>query len=273
MFLSSNSGGEPVSQTETGYVTRPDLPTPATAQLDLEVIVPAFNEERRIAPTLYALVEELQALPLRSRVRVIDNGSSDLTADTVERVKADLGAGLIALSGCSKRGKGRAVAKGMLSSSAKYVGFCDADLATPAAAITDALRLLEEGWAVVVGSRLCAGGTYVSEQPLLRRLGSVAFRTSARNISGGIQDTQCGFKFFTRDAAQRVFAHTRIQGFAFDVEILARAHALDLAVKEMPVCWSDQPGSTFSLRRDGFASFADVWALRRALSDTSARHG
>jgi dolichyl-phosphate beta-glucosyltransferase len=261
-----------VSQTETGYVTR-SVPTPATDQLDLEVIVPAFNEEHRIAPTLYALVEQLQTLPLSSRVRVIDNGSSDLTADTVERVKASLGAGLIALSGCSTRGKGRAVTKGMLSSSAKYVGFCDADLATPAAAIGDALRLLEEGWAVVVGSRLCPGASYVAEQPLLRRLGSAAFRSSARNISGGIQDTQCGFKFFTRDAAQRVFAQTRIRGFAFDVEVLARAHALDLAVKEMPVSWSDQPGSTFSFTRDGFESFADVWALRRTLSNTGARRG
>jgi dolichyl-phosphate beta-glucosyltransferase len=262
-----------VSQTETGYVTRRDLPTSETVQLDLEVIVPAFNEERRIAPTLYALVEELQTLPLRSRVRVIDNGSSDLTADTVERVKESLGAGFIALSGCSGRGKGRAVTKGMMSSSATYVGFCDADLATPAAAISDALRLLEEGWAVVVGSRHCAGASYAAEQPLLRRLGSAAFRSAARDISGGIQDTQCGFKFFTREAAQRVFAHTRIGGFAFDVEVLARAHALDLAVKEMPVCWSDRPGSTFSFRRDGFTSFADVWALRRAMSETGARRG
>ena len=260
-----------MSQTEADYVTRPDLPTSATAQLDLEVIVPAFNEERRIAPTLYALVEELQSLPLRSRVRVIDNGSSDLTADMVERVKVSLGAGLIALSGCSGRGKGRAVTKGMMSSSATYVGFCDADLATPAAAISDALRLLEEGWAVVVGSRHCAGASYATEQPFLRRLGSAAFRNAARNISGGIQDTQCGFKFFTRDAAQRVFAHTRISGFAFDVEVLARAHALDLAVKEMPVCWSDRPGSTFSFRRDGLTSFADVWALRRAMSEAGAR--
>jgi dolichyl-phosphate beta-glucosyltransferase len=262
-----------VSQTETGYLTSSALPAPAIAPLDLEVIVPAFNEEHRIAPTLYALVEELQTLPLRSRVRVIDNGSSDLTADTVERVRASLGAGLVALSGCSTRGKGRAVAKGMLSSSAKYVGFCDADLATPAAAIGDALRLLEEGWAVVVGSRLCAGAEYTAEQPLLRRLGSAAFRNSTRNMSGGIQDTQCGFKFFTRDAAQRVFAQTRIRGFAFDVEVLARALALDLAVKEMPVCWSDQPGSTFSFRRDGLASFVDVWTLRRTLSETSAQRG
>jgi glycosyltransferase involved in cell wall biosynthesis len=235
------------------------------------VIVPAFNEQHRIAPTLYALVEELRTLPFRSRVRVIDNGSTDLTADMVERVKASLGAGYVALSGCSGRGKGRAVAKGMLSSSATYVGFCDADLATPAEAIADALRLLEEGWEVVVGSRHCVGASYAAAQPPLRRLGSAAFRTATRNISGGIQDTQCGFKFFTRDAAQRVFAHTRISGFAFDVEVLARAHALHLAVKEMPVCWSDQPGSTFSFRRDGFTSFADVWALRRAMSETSAR--
>jgi len=260
-----------VSQTEARGVTRPDWPTAAAAQLDLEVIVPAFNEQHRIAPTLYALVEELQTLPFRSRVRVIDNGSSDLTPDTVERVKASLGAGYIALSGCSGRGKGRAVAKGMLSSSATYVGFCDADLATPAGAIRDALRLLEEGWEIVVGSRLCAGASYETEQRLLRRLGSAAFRNATRNISGGIQDTQCGFKFFTWDAAQKVFARTTISGFAFDVEVLARARAFDLAVKEMPVRWSDQPGSTFSFRRDGFTSFADVWTLRRALSDASAR--
>ena len=261
-----------MSQTEARSESRPQPPAASVAQLDLEVIVPAFNEQKRIAPTLYALVKELQTLPLRSRVRVVDNGSSDLTADTVERVRATLDTGLIALSGCSTRGKGSAVAKGILSSSATYVGFCDADLATPAAAIADAMRLLEEGWEVVIGSRHCAGAAYATDQPLLRRLGSAAFRNATRAIAGGIQDTQCGFKFFTRGAAQRVFAHTRITGFAFDLEVLARAHALNLPVKEMPVCWSDQPGSTFSFRRDGFASFADLWDLRRAISENNARH-
>jgi glycosyltransferase involved in cell wall biosynthesis len=233
--------------------------------LDLEVIVPAFNEQHRIEPTLYALVDELYALPFRSRVRVVDNGSSDGTADTVERVRGAIGGDLVALSGCSQRGKGSAVARGILSSPARYVGFCDADLATPAEALHDAVHFLDEGWAVVVGSRHCEGATFNERQPLFRQLGTLAFRHVTAPLSHGVRDTQCGFKFFTREAAQRIFSRTTISGFAFDVEVIARARAFDMPVKEMPVHWTDRPGSTFRPLRDGLASFADLVALRRAV--------
>ncbi|MGH3600257.1 MAG: glycosyltransferase, partial [Pseudonocardiaceae bacterium] len=124
----------------------------APAVPDLEVIVPALNEQGRIESTLGALADHLSTLDLESKVRVIDNGSTDRTPDIVDRVNSAHEVD-ITVEGCSRPGKGSAVARGMLTSQSRWVGFCDADLATPADAIGEAVDCLEEGWPVVIGSR------------------------------------------------------------------------------------------------------------------------
>jgi glycosyltransferase involved in cell wall biosynthesis len=241
-------------------------------QLDLEILVPAFNEQERIVPTLLALVEHVQSMSLSGVVRVIDNGSSDRTADVVDHVIEVVGSDRLVISGCSSKGKGNAVARGVLSSLASWIGFCDADLATPASALDDAVGYLKQGWPVVVGSRRCEGAILRAEQPLIRKTGAKAFHMITRELAGGVRDTQCGFKFFQRTAAQRIFAHTAISGFAFDMEVLARARALDLPIKEFPVEWTDQPGSTFRPLHDGFEVMLDLWALRKAVRASEAAH-
>jgi glycosyltransferase involved in cell wall biosynthesis len=245
------------------------MPPPSSAEvgreIDLEIVVPAFNEQQRIAPTLLALVEHMRSMSLCGVVRVVDNGSSDRTADVVDRVIAAVGADRVIISGCSRRGKGSAVTRGVLSSVARWIGFCDADLATPASALDDAVSYLKEGWPVVVGSRRCKGAVLHVEQPLLRQAGAKAFHFATRELAGGVLDTQCGFKFFQRTAAHQIFAHTAISGFAFDVEVLAHARALNLPVKEFPVEWTDRPGSTFRPMRDGLEVALDLWALRKEI--------
>lgn len=236
---------------------------------DLELIVPALNEQERIHDTLVALVAQLRTMPLSARVRVIDNGSSDRTADLVDVVSRDHAGVVVTVEGCSKRGKGAAVARGMVTSSARVVGFCDADLATPAEAIVEAVRHVDEGWPIVIGSRKAAGAVYLEEQSRLRRLGSSGFHYLTSSLAGDIRDTQCGFKFFRGDLARQLFEGLQFGGFAFDVEILARARARSIPVKEMPVQWTSQPGSTFHPVIHGAEVARDLLRLRKAWRATA----
>ena len=236
---------------------------------DLELIVPAYNEQERIHDTLVALVGQLRRMPLAAHVRVIDNGSCDRTADLVDRVGQSHSGVVVTVEGCSQRGKGAAVARGMVTSTARMVGFCDADLATPAEAIEEAVRYLEQGWPVVIGSRKAPGAAYVEEQSRLRQLGGSGFRMFTRDLAGDIRDTQCGFKFFDGDLARRLFADLQFGGFAFDVEVLARARHQGVPVKEMPVEWTSKDGSTFRPVIHGVEIGRDLLRLRRAWKSTA----
>jgi glycosyltransferase involved in cell wall biosynthesis len=254
-----------MSRTDRNYYlfAAEELTTPP----EIEIIVPAYNEQRRIGPTLYALVDQLQSMSLDGVVSVVDNGSSDRTAEVVDSVINAVGAQRVTLTGCARKGKGNAVARGILGSRARWVGFCDADLATPASALEDAVGYLRQGWPVVVGSRRADGAERRVEQPAVRRAGTKAFQLVTRRFAGDVLDTQCGFKFFQRAAAQRIFSGTSIGGFAFDLEVLARARALGFAVKEFPVQWSDRPGSTLRPFRDGIDAALDIWELHRTMRD------
>lgn len=254
-----------VSGTRSGVPVRiPRPPNLARAMLDLEVIVPALNEERRIEPTLTALIDQLGRMRMRSGVVVVDNGSADRTADVVDALSG--GPVQVSVRGCARRGKGSAITRGILASSARRVGFCDADLATPAAAIVDALRLLDDGVDVVVGSRRTGGAELAVRQPVLRRVGGAGFRWLTRDLAGSITDTQCGFKFFDGDVARRLFSACTLGGFAFDLEVVARAHRSGLRIAELPVVWRDQPGSTFRVVRDGRRVWQELAQLRRTLA-------
>ncbi|MCQ4042738.1 glycosyltransferase [Streptantibioticus rubrisoli] len=251
------------------HTERRDAPPTASTRrdspgVDLELVIPAYNEEHRLAGTLLALADHLRRLPLRAALRVIDNGSSDRTAECADRIAAR---GVpVTVTGCSRRGKGAAVARGMVTTRARWVGFCDADLATPAAAIDDALSLLQDGRQVVIGSRRCAGAELRVRQPLVRRVGGAGFRLLTRRLSGPIADTQCGFKFFEARAARRIFADITTVGFAFDLEVIARARAMGLTLEEFPVAWSDQEGSSFRPLADGRRVARELWRLHRALA-------
>jgi glycosyltransferase involved in cell wall biosynthesis len=245
------------------------LPRPA---VDLEIVVPAYNEERRIGPTLEKMRTFLREQSYSAAVVVVDNGSVDRTADAVAELQGT-GEIPIHLINCARRGKGAAVRRGVLSSSADCVGFCDADLATPIETLDLAWPLLLQGSPIVIGSRKLRGAQYVECQPLLRRVGGWGFRMLAGRLVPTVSDTQCGFKLFRRPVAQQLFAVTREEGFAFDVEILALASALGVPISEVPVNWSDRPGSSFRPVQDGFGSVCALLAVGRRLRDEGARRG
>lgn len=228
---------------------------------DLEVLIPARNEASRLPTTLAETVRYLEAQPYSSSVVVIDNGSFDRTADLVaqrwsKRVP-------VHLTGCAQLGKGAAVRRGLVTSRARFIGYMDADLATPIDTLDLVLPLLEGGQRVVIGSRRIGGATISRRQPVHRNIGGAAFRVVARRILPGITDSQCGFKFFAGDLVREIIPRLRIDGFAFDVELLQLIIEMGVPVTEIPVIWADEKGSTLRAVHDGVRALTDVMRLAR----------
>jgi glycosyltransferase involved in cell wall biosynthesis len=225
------------------------------------VVIPAYNESARLPETLRRSVLHLDAQPWRSRIVVVDNGSVDETASLARTAAARTDRVDVTVIGCSRPGKGAAVRRGLLTSTAPLVGFYDADLATPLTTIGDALAALRSGATGAIASRHVPGAQFVVPQSLGRRAGGTAFRRLTRSLVPGVVDTQCGFKFFRREAVQTAVARVRTSGFAFDVELLAQVLRDGGRIVEIPVAWTDGAGSTFHPVRDGVASFRAVLNL------------
>jgi dolichyl-phosphate beta-glucosyltransferase len=242
----------------------PRIVIPRRKLVDLEIVIPALNEERRIGQTLESVITYLGRRPYQAAIVVVDNGCVDGTADVVLDIQAHSPV-TVHLINCSRRGKGAAVREGIMTSEARFVGFCDADLATPIEALDTAWPLLQRGARIVIGSRRCTGAVYMRRQPWVRRVGGWAFRKLANPLLPAVTDTQCGFKFFSRSVAHELFSRCTIDGFAFDVEVLALARMLEIGVHEVPVNWSDSAGSTFRPVRDGICSVGDMASVARSL--------
>ncbi|MFF3837724.1 glycosyltransferase [Streptomyces sp. NPDC001930] len=230
--------------------------------VELELLIPAYNEQRRLPSTVAATVEFLAGRPWSSAVVVVDNNSADGTLDVLERFAGSPVP--VHAIGCSDQGKGAAVRRGIETSSAHFIGFADADNATPVETLDRVMELLRAGHGAVIASRHAPGARLDVEQSALRRGGGLLFRSLAHLSLPGVADTQCGFKFFSGPLARSVVPDCHIDGFAFDVELLARVVRAGRDVVEVPVVWHDVPGSTFSARRDGLRSMADLLRISLA---------
>ncbi|MEU9886143.1 glycosyltransferase [Sphaerisporangium sp. NPDC051011] len=239
---------------------------PTRTVVDLELIVPAFNEAGRLPETLRALTSFLGEQPWRSRVVVVDNGSTDDTTAVVGAADGGLVESRVetVAIGCSRPGKGAAVRRGLAGSGARFAGFVDADLSTPVRTLTRAMAELRDGAAAAIASRHAPGARFVHPQPLRRRAGGAVFRMLARPLLPGVHDTQCGFKIFERRAVQDALARCRVSGFAFDVELLRRIRQAGGRIVEVPVEWTDDARSTFRPLHDGVPAFTDLLRLYRA---------
>jgi dolichyl-phosphate beta-glucosyltransferase len=232
---------------------------------DLEIAIPAFNEAQRLPRTLHRTIEFLQDQPWSSRIVVVDNGSSDETAEVTRTIARTTDPRVpVDLVGCSRPGKGAAVRRALLSSRSRFVGFFDADLATPVETLAIAMGHLGNGALAVIGSRHTSGSVFVEAQPAVRRLGGAVFRMAVRSLVQGVQDTQCGFKFFERRAVTHALVVCRTTGFAFDVELLRQMQRDGAQIVEVPVAWSHAGASSFRPWQDGIASFGAVRQIQRA---------
>ena len=252
------------SERSSGATQQPDFPAGLLrAPCHLEVLIPSLNEARRLPSTLMRTIEYLETQPYSSSLVVIDNGSTDQTVDLVAGVQS--GRVPVSVIGCAQPGKGAAVRRGIHTSRARFIGYMDADLATPIETLDVVVPLLETGCQAVVGSRRVNGAVLAQRQSFLRLAGGMAFRAMANLVLRGIADTQCGFKFFAGDLARAIACQLSIDGFAFDIELLWAVTRRNIPVREVPVVWSDRKGSTLQVRADGARAVADVFRLVRRM--------
>jgi len=240
-------------------VSQPPAGPRRTLPAAVEIVVPARNEELRLPQGLGVLCAKAAMLPVRTAILVVDNASTDGTADVVRNWPA--GPVPVRLISCGRPGKGRAVQTGLLATQAPFVGFCDADMATGLAALEVTLSLLRTGHLMVIASRALDGSVTDERHSGTRRLGAAAFRALARQVVPGATDTQCGFKFFSGPLARAAARSLRTGGFAFDIELIAACQRLGATLTEIPVDWRDVPGSTFSVSRHSAAALRDLAAI------------
>jgi dolichyl-phosphate beta-glucosyltransferase len=203
--------------------------------MDLSIIVPAYNEARRLPSTLEKLIEFCERECSRWEIIVVDDGSRDGTPRTLKAFAGS--ARLRYLRNEVNRGKGYSIRRGVLEACRDLVLFTDADLSAPIAESLTLFRALERGAEIAIGSRRPHAGKAV-ERSLPRKLMAAAFRGLVKTIVlRGFHDTQCGFKMFRREAARTIFAVQRIDGWAFDVEVLFLARRFGFRVVEVPIEW------------------------------------
>ncbi len=242
--------------------------TPLYVDLDLSIIIPAYNEEQRITPTIESISAFLATQPYRYEIVVVDDGSKDGTVALCRKLAERID-GLRVIATSPNRGKGHAVRVGMLAGRGAVRVMCDADGSRPATELPKLLAPIASGKAsIAIGSRYVEGAAQHT-QPMWRRLWSrLCNKVIQAALVPGVRDTQCGFKVFRGPLARQVFADTHTAGFSFDVEVLGRAQLLGARIAEFPVTWVDVPGSTFDPARHGVQSFAQLAGialmLRRA---------
>ena len=229
----------------------------------LSIILPAYNEEKRIGKTMERVVRCVKGLAFPSEVIVVDDGSEDETRNIVNGfIRQEPSVHLRLIPG-QHRGKGAAIRAGVLASGGDCILFTDADLSTPLDLIDAFIERIGSGRAdVVIASREVAGARRYRE-PMTRKIASRIFNLVVRTFTvKGLRDTQCGFKAFRADVAREIFGKTVIDRFGFDVELLYLAQKKRLSIEEYPVQWYYGPSSTMKVWRDGCLMFLDVVRIR-----------
>ena len=228
----------------------------------LSIVIPAYNEEARLPATLSRIAEYLRRQAYPREVIVVSDGSRDGTAEAVRRWCPE-GFPLEVIDRKDNRGKGYTVREGAARARGAYILFSDADLSTPIEEVEKFFPFFREGYEVVIGSRSLQGSDILVRQPFYREVMGRIFNRLVRILAvPGLADTQCGFKCFSRPAAEEIFPRCRIDGFSFDVEILFLARKLGLPVREVPVRWLNAPGSSVSPLRDSILMLLDIFRVR-----------
>jgi dolichyl-phosphate beta-glucosyltransferase len=227
----------------------------------ISVVVPAYNEGRRLGASLDRIFAVLEQRHPEHEVIVVDDGSSDDTVAVARRHAGDRSA-LRIESYRPNRGKGYAVRHGLARARGEVVLFTDADLSTPIEELDKLLRAFTEGADVVIGTRAHPDSDVRIRQPFYRdRAGKLFNRFVRTLLLPDLRDTQCGFKLFRRAAIGPLLAQLRVDRFAFDVELLYLARRAGLRIREVPVVWVNSPDSRVRLRYAA-AAFWDVARIR-----------
>jgi dolichyl-phosphate beta-glucosyltransferase len=228
----------------------------------LSLIVPAYNEAQSIRRSLLAMRAFLDAQTYDYQVILASDGD-----DATPEIAAEIAAtwpDLLISAEPGRRGKGHGIRRGVALANGDVIGFLDADYKTPIEEVTKVLPALDDGYDLVIGSRGMASSHITQQQPWYRRAGSRAFGIVMHAIIGlpQIRDTQCGFKFFSRKAADEIFPLTRVDGYMCDVEYLWLAASLGYRIKEVGIRWSDDGDSRLQLVSGNLRNCLELLRIR-----------
>ena len=228
---------------------------------EISIVIPAYNEALRLPETLDRVQRYLATAGLTAEVIVVDDGSRDDTAEVVQRY-AQRWPQLKLVAAERNAGKGAAVRLGMAAARGRYRVFSDADLSVPIDDMEKLLRPLHAGAGVAIASRGLRDSQVELHQPWYREtMGKIFNRLVRIFVLGGVHDTQCGFKAFTGEVADRVFPVLQTRGFGFDVELLYRAQHAGYKIVEVPTRWINSPQSRVHPIRHSAAMFLELLAI------------
>lgn len=233
----------------------------------LSVVVPAFNEARRITATLTSLCTYLHHTPWDWEVRVVDDGSTDETVRLAAAVS--VAEPRVVIQREPHQGKGGAVKAGMSEARGAYRFMCDADLSMPVAELERFFPGDRDDADVIIATREGAGARRVGE-PFHRHLVGRGFNFAVqRLLLPGCNDSQCGFKMFSAAAADAIFPHVTVTGWGFDLEVLAIARVKGLRIAEVPIEWHYRTDSRVRIARDAMRMFTELLEIRRRATNGS----
>jgi len=235
---------------------------PTTSDCTYSVIIPAYNERARIRATLDRVLAYASERGWNAEIIVVNDGSRDDTAE-IARKYAAVNSRLRLLENPGNRGKGYSVRNGMLHARGEVLLFTDADLSSPIEEAEKLFAAIAAGADVAIGSRWLRSDLQSQRQPLYRQLFGRIFNLMLRITLGlTFRDTQCGFKAFTRRAAQTIFPLQTVERWGFDPELLYLAKKFGFKIAEVPVAWAHSEGTRISPLRDGIRMFAEMLKIR-----------
>lgn len=240
-------------------------------RMDLSIVIPAFEEGHKIARDVTAAAQFLQANRLHGEILVVDDGSTDNTAQAAQNVQVPEGVERRVVRYEPHRGKGYAVRTGMTQTTGEYVMFADCGLCIPYGNALEGLEMLKNGACDIVhGSRRHLQSDILKDQPWHRRLISRTFKATVRLVLGvprDLTDTQCGFKVYKGGVARELYSRCITDGFMFDIEIILRAVKEGYRIGEFPVEWVCDLDSRLSVARTPWPVLSELRTLRRAMAD------
>jgi dolichyl-phosphate beta-glucosyltransferase len=239
--------------------------------IELTLILPAFNERGSIISTVEEAFSYFRNREIHAEIIVAADGN-DGTREAV-RERSARNPDLRTIGHKVRSGKGRAVREAVALARGRYIGYADADHKVPFSEYDKVRPFLTDGIEVVTGSRGLAESQIERRQPWYRQIGSRGFHVFMQTVVGlpGVHDTQCGFKFFQRQAALELFQWQKIDAYMFDVEILALAHRFGYRIREVPIRWSDDGDSRLDLLRGNLRNVRDIFAIRLSLGRLQER--
>ncbi len=229
---------------------------------ELTVLIPAYNEARRITDSLRKMDAYLAARPYSSEILIVDDGSGDDTSSVAREASIGLTTPIRYVAYGSNRGKGYALKVGFAAARGSRILFTDSDLSTPIEETERLLAKLDEGFEMVIGTRKSPDAVIAVHQPKLREWMGKAFTFLVRQLLIDVSDVTCGFKAFEGSVGRELFALSRVHDWSFDAEILFLAHQAGRRLVEVPVYWEDQAGTKVSMLRDGIMAFLGLLRIR-----------